>query len=89
MKKDCKVVPGNAKCCRCLKGKKGCRFSVEGSGKLEVVEEAEVDVSAKKLPITSLKNILMSLIQSLRKRKDTDLLPEAVKEKKATSSASI
>ena len=62
MKRDCEVVPGNAKCCCCLKGKRGCRFSVEGLGESEVVEEAEVDVPAKKLLITSLKNILLSPI---------------------------
>ena len=62
MKKDCEVAPGNAKCRRCLKGKKGWRFSVDGSGELEIVEEADVNVPAKKSPIASLKDILTSPI---------------------------
>ena len=77
MKIDCEVVPGNAKCRRCLKGKKGCWFSVEGSGESEIVEEADVNVPAKKSPIALLKEVLTSPIQSLRKHKDTDLSPEA------------
>ena len=62
---------------------------MEGSGELEVVEEADVNVPAKKSPIASLKNILTSPIRSLRKHKDTDLSPEAVKEKESTSSSAI
>ena len=89
MKKDCEVVPGNAKCRRCLKGKKGCRFSVEGSGESEIVEDADVNIPAKKSPIASLKEVLTSPIRSLRKRKETDLSPEAVKEKESTSSSAI
>ena len=62
---------------------------MEGSGESEVVEEADINVPAKKSPIALLKNVLTSPIRSLRKRKDTDLSPEAVKEKGSTSSFAI
>ena len=45
VKKECVIVVGNWKCCRCLKGKKGCKFTVaeeeekEEEGKLMMLEK--------------------------------------------------
>jgi hypothetical protein len=78
------VVPGNAKCRRCLKGKKGCKFPVEEEEVLEGEEDVEEVSAVSKLPIASLKKLISSPLRSLRKGKKTDLLPELQKEKAAT-----
>ena len=77
---------GSTKCFRCLNEKKGCRFTMEESGESEV---AEAESQGKKSLITSLKKALLSPIWLLRKHKETDLLPEAIKEKEASSLSSI
>ena len=69
------VVLGSAKFLRCLKGKKGYKFTVEESGESEV---AEAELQGKKSLITSLKKVLSSPIQLLRKCKDLSL--EAIDE---------
>ena len=74
IKKECVVVAGNCKCCRCLKGKKGCKFTVANE------EEEEESL------VAALKKILSSPICSLHKRKEVDLLPGSVKERAETLS---
>ena len=83
MKKDCEVVEGNTRCKRCLKGKKGCKFSSV------VEEEVEETAAVSKSPVASIKKFLASPIRSMRKRKEADLSPESQKEKIATSSAAV
>jgi hypothetical protein len=83
------VVPGNAKCHRCLKGKKGCKFPVEEGEGLENAEDVEEAPAVSKSPIASLKKLILSPLRSLRKRKETDLSPESQKEKAATSSIAL
>jgi hypothetical protein len=83
------VVPGNAKCRRCLKGKKGCKFPVEEEEGLENEEDVEEAPAVSKSPVTSLKKLILSPLHSLRKHKETDLSPESQKEKAATSSIAV
>jgi hypothetical protein len=83
------VVPGNAKCHRCLKGKKGCKFPVEEEEGLENAEDVEEAPAVSKLPVASLKKLISSPLRSLRKRKETDLSPESQKEKAATLSIAV
>jgi hypothetical protein len=83
------VVPGNAKCCRCLKGKKGCKFSVEEEEGLKNEEDVEEAPAVSKLPVASLKKLISSPLRSLCKRKETDLSPESQKEKAATLSIAV
>jgi hypothetical protein len=83
------VVPGNAKCHRCLKGKKGCKFPVEEEEGLENAEDVEEAPAVSKSPVASLKKLISSPLRSLRKRKETDLSPESQKEKAATSSIAV
>jgi hypothetical protein len=83
------VVPGNAKCRQCLKGKKGCKVPVEEEEGLENVENVKEAPAVSKSPVASLKKLILSPLCSLRKRKETDLLPELQKEKAATSSIAV
>jgi hypothetical protein len=83
------VVPGNAKCRRCLKGKKGCKFPVEEEEGLENAEDVKEAPAVSKSPVASLKKLISSPLCSLRKRKETDLSPESQKEKAATSSIAV
>jgi hypothetical protein len=83
------VVPRNAKCRQCLKGKKGCKFPVEEEEGLENAEDVEEAPTVSKLPVASLKKLISSPLCSLRKRKETDLLFELQKEKAATSSIAV
>jgi hypothetical protein len=83
------VVPGNAKCHWCLKGKKGCKFPVEEEEGLENAEDVEEAPAVSKSPVASLKKLISSPLRSLRKRKETDLSPELQKEKAATSSIAV
>jgi hypothetical protein len=83
------VVPGNAKCHRCLKGKKGCKFLVEEEEGLENAEDVEEAPAVSKSPIASLKKLILSPLHSLRKRKETDLSPESQKKKAATLSIAV
>ena len=83
------IVAGNCKCHRCLKGKKGCKFTVaekeeekeEGEG--DDIEEEELQKS--QLPVAALKKISLSPICLLCKRKEVNLLPGSVKERAETS----
>lgn len=75
------VAEGSSRCQRCLKGKKGCHFPVEG--------EVDLPVAVSKSPVASIKKFISSPIKSLRKRKEADLSPESQKEKAATSSTAI
>jgi hypothetical protein len=83
------VVLGNAKCCQCLKGKKGCKFPVEEEEVLEGGEDVEEVPAVSKSPIASLKKLISSPLCSLHKHKETDLSPELQKEKAATSSIAV
>jgi hypothetical protein len=83
------VVPGNAKCHQCLKGKKDCKFSVEEEEGLENAEDVEEAPAVSKLPVASLKKLISFPLCSLHKRKETDLSPESQKEKAATSSIAV
>jgi hypothetical protein len=83
------VVLGNAKCRQCLKGKKGCKFPVEGEEGLEDEEDVEEAPAMSKSPIASLKKLILSSLCSLYKCKEADLLPESWKEKAATSSIAM
>jgi hypothetical protein len=83
------VVPGNAKCRRCLKSKKGCKFPVEEEEGLENEEDVEEAPAVSKSPVTSLKKLISSPLCFLHKRKETDLSPELQKEKAATSSIAV
>jgi hypothetical protein len=83
------VVPGNARCHRCFKGKKGCKFSVEEEEGLEDEEEVEEAPAMSKLPIALLKKLISFPLCSLCKRKETDLSSESQKEKAATSSIAM
>ena len=87
------MVDDSIKCRRCLKGKKGCKFSEpreEGEDEEEGAEdEAEENRPASQSPVAKLKKILSSPIRSLRKRKENDLSPESQKEKHATSSIAV
>jgi hypothetical protein len=83
------VVPGNAKCHRCLKGKKGCKFSVEEEEVLEDEEDVKEVPAVSKSPIASLKKLILSPLRSLCKCKETDLLPELQKEKATTLSIAV
>lgn len=65
-----------SKCLRCLKGKKGCKYTVEELGELGA---AEIELQGKKSLIALLKQVLSLPIQLLQKHKDTDLSPEAIK----------
>ena len=78
IKKECVVVAGNRKWHRCLKGKKGCKFTV--------ADEEEEESQKSQLPVAALKKILSLPIHSLHKRKEVDLLPGSVKERAETSS---
>ena len=90
VKKECVIVAGNWKCHRCLKGKKGCKFTVaekeeeEEEGEGDDVEEEESQKS--QLPVAALKRILLLPIHLLHKRKEVDLLLGSVKERAETSS---
>jgi hypothetical protein len=83
------VVLGNAKCHRCLKGKKGCKFPVEEEEVLEDEEDVEEVPTVSKLPIASLKKLISFPLCSRCKRKETDLSPELQKEKAATPSIAV
>jgi hypothetical protein len=83
------VIPGNAKCHQCFKGKKGCKFPVEEEEGLEDEEEVEEASAMSKLPVASLKKLISSPLHSLHKRKKTDLSPESQKEKAATPSIAM
>jgi hypothetical protein len=83
------VVPGNAKCHRCLKGKKGCKFPVEEEEALEGEEDVEEVPAVSKLPVASLKKLISSPLRSLHKRKETDVSPESQKEKAASLSIAV
>jgi hypothetical protein len=83
------VVPWNAKCHRCLKGKKGCKFPVEEEEGLENAEDVEEAPAVSKSPVASLKKLFSSPLCSLCKHKETDLSPELQKEKAATSSIAV
>ena len=79
IKKEYVVIAGNWKCHRCLKGKKGCKFTV--------ADEEEEEESQKLWSlVAALKKILLSPIRSLHKRKEVDLLLGLVKERAKTSS---
>jgi hypothetical protein len=54
------VVPGNAKCHWCFKGKKGCKFPVEEEEVLEDEEDVEEAPTVSKLPVASLKKLISS-----------------------------
>ena len=88
-------VEGNTKCRRCLKGKKGCKFSLlEDEEEEEEEEEAEEDEeeaapAPSKSPVAKLKKILLLPIHSLCKRKEEQLSLESQKEKAAMSSTVI
>ena len=90
IKKECVIVAGNQKCHRCLKGKKGCKFTVaekeeeEEEGEGDDVEEEELQKSW--LPVAALKKILSLPIHSLCKRKEIDLSLGSVKERAETLS---
>jgi hypothetical protein len=45
------VVLGNAKCCQCLEGKKGCKFPVEEEEGLEDEEDIEEASAMSKSPV--------------------------------------
>ena len=85
IKKECGVIAGNRKCCRCLKGKKGCKFTVAEEEEKEgnVIEEEELQ--KLRLLVAALKKILSSPIRLLRKRKEVDLSLGSVKERAKTS----
>ena len=86
IKKECGVIAGNRKCCRCLKGKKGCKFTVadeEEEKEGNVIEEEELQKS--RLLVAALKKILSLPIRLLHKRKEVDLLLGSVKERAKTS----
>ena len=84
------IVAGNRKCHRCLKGKKGCKFTVaeeeekeeEGEG-----DDVEEELQKSQSPVAALKKILSSPIHLLCKRKEVDLSPGSVKERAKASSA--
>ena len=88
--KECVIVAGNHKCHRCLKGKKGCKFTVaeeeekEEEGEGDDVEEEESQKLSS--PVAALKKILSSPIHLLCKRKEVDLSPGSVKERAETLS---
>ena len=82
VKKECVVVAGNHKCCRCLKGKKGCKFTVANKEEEEEGDDVEEEESQKlRSPVAALKKILLLPICLLHKRKEVDLLPGLVKER--------
>jgi hypothetical protein len=69
-------VVKDSKCQRCLKDKKGCKFSsVENEEETEKEVVKEVVTSPAKLPVTSLKKILLSPAQAFHKQKEADLSP--------------
>ena len=83
--KECVVVAGNHKCCRCLKGKKGCKFMVADEEKEEEGDDDEEEESQKSWwPVAALKKILLLPIHLLHKRKEVNLLPGLVKERAKT-----
>jgi hypothetical protein len=55
---------------------------------LEDEEDVEEAPAVSKLPIASLKKLILSPLHSLRKRKETDLSPESQREKAPTLSIS-
>ena len=63
-------------------GKKGCKFTVA-----DEEEKEEEELQKPQLLVAVLNKILLSLIHSLQKRKEVDLLPESVKERAEVLSA--
>jgi hypothetical protein len=62
------VVKDSNKCQRCLKDKKGCKFSsIENEEEAEKEAVEEVAMSLAKLPVASLKKLLLSPVQAFRK----------------------
>ena len=54
IKKECVIVPGNHKCWRCLKGKKGCKLTVADKEEEEKEEDNVEEESQKpQLPVAS------------------------------------
>ena len=45
VKKECVVVAGNCKCHRCLKGKKGCKFTVANEKEEEESQKSQLPVA--------------------------------------------
>ena len=84
------IVAGNHKCHRCLKGKKGCKFT--GAEEEEEEDEGEGDDVEEELQksrslVAALKKILSLPICSLHKRKEVDLSLGFIKERAEASSA--
>ena len=87
IKKECVVVAGNWKCHRCLKGKKGCKFTVADEEEEEEGDDIEEEELQKSWSlVAALKKILSSPIHSLYKRKEVDLSSGSVKERAETLS---
>ena len=90
IKKGCVIVAGNWKCCRCLNGKKGCKFTVaeeeeeEEEGEVDDIEEEELQKS--RLLVAALNKILLLPICLLHRRKEVDLSLGSVKERAETLS---
>ena len=85
IKKECVIVTSNHKCQRCLKGKKGCKFTVtEEEEEEEEGDDVDEELQKSQSPVAALKKILLSPICLLCKRKEVNLLPGSVKERAET-----